>query len=131
MKRFYVRVFLGFLIGLMAAWSGTFTTVATAADPVTLEVYDPTGAYEITQLHAPRLKDLNGVTLCEISSYNWEWASTFPVIRATLQKQYPGLKIIPYDKVGINSRADEENHAFLKKMVKEKGCQAAIIGNAG
>lgn len=103
-----------FLVALMA----TSTPRVAAQTPVTLQVYDPTGAYEVTQLHAPRVADLNGRVLCEVSSYNWEWDRTFPVIRDLLQKQYPTIKIVPWDKLGVNSRAEEENHEHLTKMVK-------------
>lgn len=72
-----------------------------AADPVTLEVYDATGAFEITKLHAPRLPDLNGKTICEISNNQWEARRTFPLIRELLQKQFPTAKIIPYDEVVV------------------------------
>ncbi len=45
---------------------------------VSLEVYDPTGAVEITELYAPRLNDLNGKTICELSDRVWEDYRTFP-----------------------------------------------------
>lgn len=118
------------LLGMMVVLS-PFSGSAQAADAVTLAVFDPTGAYEVTQIHAQRLSTLNDKVVCEISSYNWEWDRTFPVIRELLQKQFPTVKIVAWDKMGINSREDEENHVLLQKMVKEKGCQAAIIGNAG
>jgi len=59
-------------------------------------VYDPTGSAEVTQLFAPRLADLNGKTICEVSNDSWEAQRTFPLIRALLQKQFPTAKIIPY-----------------------------------
>ncbi|MFC1861805.1 hypothetical protein ACFLX6_00720, partial [Chloroflexota bacterium] len=37
-----------------------------------IEVYDPTGTIEITQLYAPRLADLSGKTICELSNSSWE-----------------------------------------------------------
>lgn len=124
-------VLASFLAALTAVFAPAVVAQTPTGAPVTLSVFDPTGAYEVTNLHAQRLSTLNDKVVCEISSYNWEWDRTFPVIRELLQKQFPTVKIVPWDKMGINSREDEENHVLLKKMVAEKGCQAAIIGNAG
>ncbi len=96
---------------------------------VELEILDPTGASEITHLHAPRLSDLRGKTICELSNGLWEIHRIFPLIRELLQKQFPDIKIIPYTefpewKGGI----DDEKIAAL---VKEKGGHAVITGIAG
>ncbi len=128
MKKLATWLLLGVALVVLATAAAP---AVTAQSPVTLAVLDPSGAYEVTNLHAPRLSTLNDKVVCEVSSYNWEWDRTFPVIRELLQKQFPTVKVVPWDKMGINSREDEENHVLLKQMVKEKGCQAAIIGNAG
>ena len=114
---------IGFLAALPAE-------KARAADPVTLEVHDPTGGFEITKLHAPRLPDLHGKTICEVSNDTWETQRTFPLIRELLQRQFPTAKIIPYSEV-VATRAQCENLDYVAKMVKQKGCQAVISGNAG
>jgi hypothetical protein len=94
---------------------------------VSLEVYDPTGAIEVIQHHAPRLTDLRGKTLCELSDRVWEDYRTFPRIRELLQKRFPDVKVIPYNEFpsiyGINAEV-------LSRLVKEKGCDGAIVGNA-
>jgi len=97
--------------------------------PVALEVSDPTGAFEITQRFAPRLRDLNGETICELANGSWEFGRTFDFIRKLLQKQFPEVKIIPYTEfpVGI---AGIDNEATAE-MVKAKGGHGAIVGNAG
>ena len=48
---------------------------------VHLEVYDPTGVIEVVSQHAPRLADLNGKTIGELSDWIWEDFRTFPAIR--------------------------------------------------
>ena len=62
-----------------------------ANTPVTLEVFDPTGASEVTEVHAPRLDTLDGKTICEISQepdgQSWEARRTFPFIRELLKKR--------------------------------------------
>ncbi len=95
---------------------------------VSLEVYNPTGSIEITQLYAPRLADLNGKTICELNQGGWEGPRTFPHIRELLQKRFPDVKIVPYTEFpGIFT----VTHDVLCELVKEKGCDAAIVGNAG
>ncbi len=103
---------------------------ATAQTSFSLTVYDPTGAIEVTQVHPPRLADLAGKTICEVSTgLTWEAHRTFPRIRELLQKQYPTVKIIPYTEFPAGSEAiDNDDTADL---VKSKGCQAAIVGNGG
>ena len=134
MKRgFYFGAVLLCLIGLMAM-SGIFSTKeAIAAVPVTLELYDPTGAVEVTQLHAPRLADLHGKTICELSDGTWEDHRTFPLIRELLQKQFPTAKFIPYTEFphGSGSTGYLIDDDKVAEMVKKKGCQAVITGNAG
>ncbi len=131
MKRgFYFGAVLLCLIGLMAM-SGIFSTKeAIAADPVRLEVLDPTGAIEVTNLFAPRLADLNGKTICELSNDSWEAQRTFPAIRELLQRQFPTAKIVPYTEFAHGNR-ELEGASNIGDIVAKKGCQAVITGNAG
>ncbi len=104
--------------------------VAPAADgTVTLSVYDPTGPTEITQLFAPRLSDLNGKTICEVSMGIWEADRTFPAIRALLQKQFPAIKMVTFDQ--LPRLIENKDVAGLEDAVKKAGCQGVILGNAG
>ena len=98
-----------------------------AISEVSLEVYDPSGIIETTELFAPRLTDLNGKTICELSDLSWEDHRTFPLIRELLQKRFPDVKIIPYTEFpGVYGvEAD-----VLSKMLREKGCDGVIVGNA-
>ena len=100
-----------------------------SAEAKSVEVFDPTGAFEITRLHAPRLKDLHGKTICEISNSIWETDRTFPLIREELQKRFPTAKIIPYDEV-VGTRPQCEDLDYVARVVKEKGCEAVVAGNA-
>ena len=47
---------------------------------LSLTVYDPTGAMEITQVFAPRLDTLEGKTVAFISDDEWEAHRMFPMI---------------------------------------------------
>ena len=94
---------------------------------VSLEVYDPTGSIEITEIHAPRLAGLNGKTICELSDFTWEDYRTFPLIREQLQRRFPDVKIIPYTEFPLIYGIEAD---VLSKILKEKGCDGAIVGNA-
>lgn len=119
---------IGAAIGSTALTAGAPTKTASAQGSpttVTLEVLDPSGAYQVAHLFAPRVPDLNGKVLCEISNNIWQSWRTFPLIRELLQRQYPTIKIIPWD--------DKRLVDWEKKpeVLKTLGCQAAIVGNAG
>ena len=100
------------------------------AGPVTLEIFDPSGATEINVLHAPRLDTLEGKTICELSNDSWEFDRTFPVIEEALKKQFPTIKFIRYTEFPHSSVVirDQED---LGEIVKAAGCDAVILGNAG
>ena len=103
------------------------TSVPAAAGLVTLEVLDPSGAYEVSQLFAARVPDLNGKTVCEVSDGIWESGRTFPLIADLLKKQFPTIKIIPFDQFPTANGTDPT----LGPKLKAAGCDAAIVGNAG
>jgi hypothetical protein len=118
------------LLGLLlAALVVVSAPVATAQAPVTLAVYNPTGAFQVGQTFAPRLSDLNGKVICELTNGSWEDTRTFPLITQLLQKQFPTAKILTPDQlptmvIGIDVPG-------LEDAVKKAGCQAVISGNAG
>ena len=96
---------------------------------VKLEVYDPSGGLTIEELRAPRLDILEGKTICELTTGSFEYDKTSPVIREALQKRFPTAKFIPYTELPIGiAPIDSDKTA---DMVKAKGCQAVIVGNAG
>ena len=129
---------IGTTIGSTALLAGASAKAASAqgsastptpASPVRLEVFDPTGAYEITKLPPRRLDTLEGKTICEISVGGaWQYDRTFPLIRELLQKKHPTTKIIPYTEFPIGAVWPDKKTLSL---IKGKGCQAAIIGNGG
>ncbi len=118
------------LLGLLLAAILVVTApVVTAQSPVTLTVYDPTGAFEVTQTFAPRVADLNGKTICEVSNDGWEAPRTFPLVASLLQKQFPTAKIVTYDQFPVGIMQIDVNN--IGDLVKAKGCQAVVVGNAG
>ena len=96
---------------------------------VSLEVYNPVGIVETTKVHAPRLADLRGKTICELSNYRWETVRTFPAIRDLLQKRFPDIKIIPHTELPfLDTYQDEPD--VLAQALRENGCDGVIVGNA-
>ncbi len=112
---------------LLAACVVVTTPIASAQAPVTLTVYNPTGAYEVTQTFSPRVSDLNGKTIC-MMGHSWEADRTSPLIVSLLQKQFPSAKFVGNDKLP-NWTLDIDQK--MVDTVKAAGCQAAIVGNAG
>ena len=110
---------------------------AAEAGPVTLEVYNPSGAFEVTEVHAGRLDTLEGKTICELSNRSWQADRSFPLIRELLQEMYPTLTIIPYTEFPNGTSGSAPNGGYIIDMdetanlVKAAGCDAVILGNAG
>ena len=119
---------LSILIGLLTTLV-LLTRVADSEAATTLKVYNPTGAFEVTQLHAPRLPDLRGKTICELSNGGWEDHRIFPAIRELLAKQFPDAKFIPLDKFPIGTENIDKDSTI--DLVVKTGCQAVITGMAG
>ncbi len=114
---------------LLAGAASPLTAKVSAADEsVTIAVFNPTGASEVTQVFAPRLPDLNGKTICQLSLGIWEANRTFPVIGDLLQKQF-GAKSVPYNQ--LPALSETKDVPGLEEAVKKAGCHGVIVGNAG
>jgi hypothetical protein len=104
------------------------TNETDTADPITLEVYNPAGPFEVTQIHASRLPELNGKTICELSNAIWEDHRTFILIRKLLRERFPDAKFIPFTELPMGSEKIDQQSTV--DMVVQKGCEAVIVGNA-
>jgi len=96
-----------------------------------LKVFNPCGSTSDAKnfSYAPRLPDLNGKTIGEISNDLWESKRIFPLIRELLQKRYPDIKFVPYTELphGADNIVDNEE---IGGIVAEKGCDAVISASA-
>jgi len=101
-----------------------------AAEPVKLELLDPTGAQEITHLFAPRLPDLKGKLIAELAvdPTKWQPHRTMPYIEDLLKKQFPDIQFIPMQEFPMGIQISEDR---VIKMVAARRPDAVIIGNAG
>lgn len=115
--------------GGVAALGITGVLAGCTKEKVELEVADPTGAIEVTELHAPRIDTLAGKTICELSVGLWEPDRTFPLLRELLQNQFPTATFIPFTEFPEGSRNIVKQEA--RDAIGAAGCDAVIVGNAG
>ena len=100
-----------------------------AKGTVNLEVFNPTGDIEVDKLYAPRLENLNGKTICEVSNGLWQADRTFQLIHRLMQERFPDSKMIPYTELPYGS-VQIDNDKIVEEVKKRK-CDAVIVGNAG
>jgi hypothetical protein len=95
---------------------------------VQLEFYDPSGAIEITQPHAPRLDGIAGKKIGFVTNEQWQAFRTLPLIKELFEKDFPDVEILPIEAYpqGNALIGDEET----ARLVKQSGVDAVIIGNA-
>ena len=99
---------------------------------VKLEVLKPFTEKPTTVKNASRLDTLNGKTICEVAG-GWRSDITFPVIRDVIQKRFPNVKFIPHTELPPcpNSFAYEALFDKIVESIKEKRCDAVLLGNGG
>ena len=95
---------------------------------VKLEFYDPSGALEVTQPHAPRLASLEGKRIGIVSNEQWQAYRMLPLLKTLLERDFAGIEVLPIDAFpqGNALIGTEETAA----QVKQSGVDAVIIGNA-
>jgi hypothetical protein len=81
---------------------------------------------------APRIADLSGKTICELSDYGFRAEEIFPLIRTSLSQRYPGVKFVEYATFG-NTHGPQENEiiASLPEKLRQYNCDAVISGIGG
>ena len=100
------------------------------------KVVSPLGKPAVEMLPpAPRLKTLEGKTICEIWNGGFKGDETFPILRGMLKERYPNIKIIPYTEFPLTSIASlgpatiEKVLGAVKKAILKNACDAVITGN--
>jgi hypothetical protein len=93
-----------------------------------LEFYDPSGALEVTQPHAPRLATLAGKRIGFVSNEQWQAYRMLPMLKEMLEQDHPGITVLPIDSFpqGNALIGNEETAA----QVRKSGVDAVIVGNA-
>ncbi|MEJ2109761.1 MAG: hypothetical protein P8Z37_07595 [Acidobacteriota bacterium] len=81
---------------------------------------------------APRIADLSGKTIGELSDYGFRAEEIFPLIRAALSSRYPAIRFIEYGNFGnIHGTREEEIVAALSEKLRQYGCDAVMSGVGG
>ena len=105
------------------------------AGPVKLEVLKPRSDVDSRAVNAARLDTLEGKTICEVwATGGWRGGDTFPVIRELLQKRFPSTNFVPYTEFPYAVHSFAPYGIPLDKVgevLKEKGCDAVLLGNGG
>ena len=77
----------------------------------------------------PRIHDLNGKTICELSHLSFRMDELFPAVREVLKKQYPDIKSVEYSVFGnIHGSNEAEVIAALPDLLHKYKCDAVISG---
>ena len=98
-------------------------------------VHSPLGVETLKQQPlAPRLESLEGKTVAESWNGDFKGDLTFPIIRKLLQERYPGLTIVPYDKLPYRYGSDDPSRQKelakeIAALARDLGCDAMISGN--
>lgn len=94
----------------------------------TVELFDPSGATEITQLHAARLGSLDGKKIGLISNDSWQAHRMLPLVGEMIKAEYPTAEIIPYDEFPIGNKLIDTQETIDR--AKELNVDAVLVGNA-
>jgi hypothetical protein len=107
------------------------TTITAAPSTVEITMVDPGGSTEIKYLNAPRLEKLDGKTIAILSNETAKWQvhRVLPHIKELLEAKFPTAKVLAYTEFPIGE--NEINNDATAQLVKDRGCHAAIVGNAG
>ena len=93
-----------------------------------IDVFDPSGATEVSSLHAPRLGSLAGKTVALVSDDMWQAHRMLPLVREKLQARYPDTTFIAETEFPMGSRLMDTEETV--DMLEARGVDAVIIGNA-
>ena len=96
----------------------------------TYDVLWPLGklAYEPVPT-APRVADLKGKTICELSNYMFRAEEILPIIRQAWREKYPGIKFVDYNEIGnIHGWDEAEALENLPETLRKHGCDTAVSG---
>ena len=93
-----------------------------------LEIFDPTGATEVTKLHAERLGSLSGKTIGFISNDMWQAHRMLPLLRDWISEHHPDTTLIAEDEVPMGSTEIDTEEAV--DALEARGGDAVVVANA-
>lgn len=93
-----------------------------------MQVHHPSGATEVTRLHAPRPPTLAGKRVALLSDDMWQAHRMLPLVKASLESRYRDIVVLPETDFPMgNALIDRDETADL--MVAQ-GIDAVVVGNA-
>ena len=93
-----------------------------------LEIFDPTGATEVINLHAPRIDTLAGKTVAFLSDDMWQAHRMLPLLRERLESMYDNIRVLPETEFPMGTQAMDSERAV--DQIIEAKVDAVIVGNA-
>ena len=91
-----------------------------------LTVFDPSGAVEISRLHAPRLSGVEGKKIAMLSNDMWQAHRMLPMLRGFLEAA--GATVIPETEFPMGNVLIDRDETV--DAVVASGADAVLIGNA-
>ena len=92
-----------------------------------LNVFDPSGATEITALHAPRLASLAGKRVAFLSNDMWQAHRMLPMLAERLSQRH-GVEVLAESEFPMGNGPIDRDETV--DQVVARGADAVIIGNA-
>jgi hypothetical protein len=89
-----------------------------------MEVFDPSGAIEVTASFAERLDTLEGKRIALLSNEMWQAQRTLALLRQRLQERYPKATLV-HVPAGERIQSDE----VIESLARD-GYDAVVVGNA-
>lgn len=89
-----------------------------------MEVFDPTGATEVSVAFAPRLPDLADKKVAMLSNGMWQSDRMLDSLIANLKRRFPTTS---FELIAANEKIQAD--ATIDAIVKE-GFDAVVVGNA-
>ena len=93
-----------------------------------LRFYDPSGALEITQRHAPRLATLSGKRVALLANGEWQSVRALGVLKDCLEQDIPGIQVLPPEDFPEGNAVLSEPATI--ELLRKAEVDAVIIGNA-
>ncbi len=89
-----------------------------------MEVFDPSGATEVTVSFAARLGTLEGKRIALLSNEMWQAQRVLALLRQRLQERYPNATL-----VHVPAPEKIQSDAVIESIVRD-GYDAVVVGNA-
>ena len=93
-----------------------------------MQILDPTGAIEVTRLHAPRLDTLAGKTVAMLSDDMWQSHRVLPLVRRALEARFPDVTVIPETELPMGTGPMDRDETA--EHIASLGVDAVVVGNA-